>query len=141
VISMALAQELKQAGLRWQPVEHDRFAIPDHGLDGKVFIISEFTALVQDMSGFPAITFHGAVEWALDYVLLNETVWLPYEEQLRQALEAALDAAGEPELALVRRGDGYECIIEQGRGGRSFRAADASSAYGAALLALLAAPL
>lgn len=139
MISLQLAQQLKHAGLRWQPAEHDRFAIPGREMDGKIFIISEFTALVQDLNGYPAITFHGTVEWALDYVLLTETIWLPSEQQLREQIERRLDAAGAPELALVRRAQGYECIIGQGNGGQAFVAGSAGDAYAAALLYLLAA--
>ena len=32
------------------------------------------------------ITFHGSIEWAVDYVVLTEAVWLPSETQLRDLL-------------------------------------------------------
>jgi hypothetical protein len=137
MIDLDLARQLKAAGLAWEPAEHDFFAIPGRDMDGKIFIISEFTALVQNLQGQPAITFHGSSEWALDFVMVVETIWLPTEEQLREQIERYLDAARAPELALVRRESGYECVVGQGSGGRSFYGQQAADAYATTLLYLL----
>src|SRR5687768_2913295 len=92
MINGELAQELKRAGLSWQPAERDFFIIPDHNLDGQVFVVSQLPALVQTYGGEPTITFHGSIEWALDSIVLAEAVWLPTESQLRQALARAIGA-------------------------------------------------
>jgi hypothetical protein len=137
MINQQLAKQLKAAGLAWEPAEHDFFSIPFSEMENKVFIISEFTALVQPLHGQPAITFHGSSEWALDFILVAETLWLPTEQQLREQLERRLDAQGAPELTLVRRSDGYECVVGQGRGPRAFSGPSGAAAYAAALLYLL----
>lgn len=68
MISIELARRLRDAGLRWQPDDGDRFVIPDRNLDNRVFSISEMTVDVRGVPGGPLITFNGTVEWALDSV-------------------------------------------------------------------------
>lgn len=137
MLSLSLARQLKEAGLAWQPAVHDFFAVPDRGLDERVFVISSMAVLVELLQGQPAVTFHGTAEWALDYVMLAELVWLPSEAQLRQALEATLPAEPEPLLRLTRITGGYRCEIRAGGRPLVFEAAAASEAYAAALLHVL----
>src|SRR5262245_6765304 len=109
MISIDLAQRLKGAGLPWQPAERDFFVIPDHNLDGQVFVVSQLPSFVQMLGGEPTVTFHGSIEWALDYVLLAEVVWLPSETQLRQALADMIGP--DAPLRLDRTALGYRCQI------------------------------
>ena len=139
MISLALAVELKQAGLVWRTSTHDFFAIPDHSMDERVFVLADMVAFTELVQGWPAVAFHGAAEWALDYVFSHELVWLPTEEQLREALVARLrgddSAAG---LTLdTRAAGGYRCTIERQGETLSFDAPAAGEAYARALLHLL----
>jgi hypothetical protein len=137
MLSVSLAQELKAAGLKWTPAKNDFFAIPDRELDEGIYVISDMTVLVELVNGQLAATFHGAVEWALDHVLIADLVWLPSESQLRELLEQRLLGEAEPALQLTSTADGYWCEIRF-RGERLlFEAFGACEAYGAALLHVL----
>lgn len=135
MISYELAWQLRDAGLKWRPAERDMFALPGRDLDGQVFIVSALPALVQVVNGYPVVAFQASAEWALDYVMVTEALWLPQEQQLREALEARL--APDAPLTLERTPTGYRCGI--GLAGRqaAFEGPDAATAYGRALLAAL----
>ena len=135
MISTELAQQLKRAGLVWQPVERDFFMIPDHNMDEQVFVVSQLPALVQTFSGEPTITFHGSIEWALDSIVLAEAVWLPTETQLRSLL--ALTIGDDAPLRLDRTGAGYRLQIAADADMLDFDADDAEDAYALALIYLL----
>ncbi len=137
MIDVERARQLQQAGLHWQPAENDHFAITATGIDDQVFVVSQFTALVQMLRGEPAITFHGVVEWALDYVLLRDTVWLPSETQLREELETRLPAHGAGQLRLEHTYAGYCCSLGAPDNCLEFQANNAIEAYSQALLYLL----
>lgn len=137
MISLSTASQLKSAGLTWIPALHDFFAIPDRGLDDRVFVISDMMAYVEVRNNLPVVTFHGVVEWALDYLLTTEVIWLPREEQLRMALSRQLSDEEQPALSLASTDEGYACEIRLNGGSLSFDASEASEAYAAALLYLL----
>ncbi|MCL4265617.1 MAG: pilus assembly protein CpaE [Anaerolineae bacterium] len=136
MISVALAKQLKEAGLVWQTAVNDFFAIPDRGLDDKVFVISDMMVTMELVQGWPALTFHGTAEWAADHLLTHEAIWLPTEGQLREALEKLLPE-NEPDFSLTRRVDGYDCEIGQGERPLIFSADTAVDAYALTLLHLL----
>lgn len=136
MISAELAQQLKEAGLAWQPAEHDFFIMPEHNLDGQVFVVSGLPALVQRFGGQPTITFHGSIEWALDYVVLAEAVWLPTEAQLRAQLDARLDPGAL--MRLERLAGGYRLLVGLGGEIEEFAGADPAECYARALLLALA---
>jgi hypothetical protein len=137
MISLETARQLKDAGLDWQPTLNDFFAIPERDMDEKIFVISDMLVTVDILQGLQAVSFQGASEWALDSLVTDETVWLPREEQLRQALMAALIETGRPELRLAGSLGGYRCQIVYQGDLQSFDASDVSEAYAAALLFLL----
>ncbi len=137
MLSLALARKLKAVGLTWTPAKNDFFAIPDRDLDDIIFVISDMTVLVEKLRGQLAVTFHGAVEWALDYMMIAELVWMPTEAQLRQLLEQHLLGEPEPVLTLISTSDGYRCEIQFRGQVLAFEAFGASEAYGLALLHLL----
>ena len=135
MISLDLARRLQSAGLRWQPQTNDYFAIPDRDMDEKVFVISDLMSMLARRLGQPAITFHGTAEWALDYIVTREVVWLPREDQLRAALEAQLQEADEiPVLNLGRVRAGYRCAFRWRGQARQIEAEYAAAAYAEALL-------
>jgi hypothetical protein len=135
VISAERAKELKQRGLAWQPAERDLFIMPDHNLDGQIFVVSALPALVQNFGGQQTITFHGSIEWALDYVVLSEAVWLPTESQIRDALANRIGPNAP--LRLERLSDGYRLLVGIAADLREFGAPTAEDAYAQALLAAL----
>jgi hypothetical protein len=134
---LSLARQLKAAGLGWTPAKNDFFAIPDRDLDDVIFVISDMTVLVEMLRGQLAVTFHGAVEWALDHIMITELVWLPTETQLRELLEQRLVGEPQPALTLVSTPDGYCCQIQVGGQQLTFEAFGVSEVYAMALLHLL----
>jgi len=137
MISLTLAEQLKAEGLKWTPAKNDFFAIPDRGFDDTIFVISDMTVMVEELRGQLAVHFHGAVEWALDYILVSELVWLPTETQLRELLEQRLVGEPEPALKLVSTSDGYHCEIHFRGQTLEFEAFGVSETYGMALLHIL----
>jgi hypothetical protein len=138
MISVVLAQNLKDSGLAWNPQNHDFFAIPDRGLDERVFVISDIQSFSSTMHGRPVVTFHGSAEWALDYLITSDVIWLPNADQLRAALSRALaqNAAGEgPQPIVLASVEGrHRCTITFSGQVRTFEADQADDAYGQALL-------
>lgn len=138
VLSLSLAQKLKDAGLTWTPAKNDFFAVPDRNLDDSVFVISDMTVMVEKVpGGHLAVTFHGAVEWALDHILIAELVWLPHEGQLRELLEGHLVGEPQPAFTLTSTPDGYRCDIQFQGEFLTFESFGVSETYGLALLHLL----
>jgi hypothetical protein len=139
MIPLTLAQDLKAAGLVWRTNNYDFFAVPDRGLDDRLFVLADMMAYTELVQGWPVVAFHGTAEWALDYILTSEVVWVPTEEQLREALIDQLvytdGAAGG--LILSGRAGSYRCEVEIGSQTLCFDAPTAGEAYGLALLSLL----
>lgn len=135
MISLVLAQQLRQAGLAWHPAERDMFAVPNSPLDQQVFVVSQLTALVQMYNGNPVVTFHGSSEWALDYVLVNEVVWLPSEGQLREDIGRRIGSHAP--LRLDRTTEGYRCTLGVGDRVLEFDSYNAADTYALALLHIL----
>lgn len=134
MIALELATQLKEAGLEWQPALHDFFSVPFPDLEHRVFVLSDMTINQEVLRGWPALTFSGAMEWALDYVLTMEVVWLPTEAQLRQQLIARSQPE---EMILTYNGTGYELVLSEAGYREHFSAATAEEVYGQALLAVL----
>ncbi len=134
MISLSTAKQLKGAGLVWPAKNNDFFAIPDRGMDERVFVISDLMSYLDIFRGWPVVTFHGSAEWALDYILTTEVVWLPTDEQLRDVI---LDKLAEPNLILTYDRDQYRCQIKIDGQDHEFQAAIAGEVYGAALLHIL----
>jgi len=86
LLSLHLARRLRDAGLRWEPANGDRFLIPGAQLDEHTFLISPMSVDVRRAPGGQILTFNGAVEWALDAIQQHEVIWLPTEGQLRERL-------------------------------------------------------
>ncbi|MEZ5114773.1 MAG: hypothetical protein R2737_00785 [Candidatus Nanopelagicales bacterium] len=129
-LSTELAAALKAAGLRWVPASGDQFVLPDRDLDHLVFVLSDMTVDVQDVPSGRVIGFNGTVEWALDSVEIDEALWLPREDALRELL-------GEAFRSLRRTSDGYAVTAETSDGvARVGVAASAVDAYARALLAV-----
>ena len=132
MIGTQLAQQLRQAGLSWKPALGDRFAIPDRDLDDEIFVLSNMTVEVHSLPEGRVIGFNGTTEWALDDVEIEEALWLPREDQLRELLGGTF-------RALRRSAAGYDVEMTLLDEDRTFTAETPDGAYAAALLHLLAA--
>jgi hypothetical protein len=130
MISTGLARQLRDSGLRWKPASGDRFQIDRHEFDAEVFTVSELTIEAHEYPTGTALGFNGTTEWALDSVEVDDTLWLPREDQLRDLLRTAF-------RALERTDDGYRVTIGIDQAERAFESVSAPEAYGLALLALL----
>mgnify|MGYP000877276832 FL=1 len=133
--------QLKEAGLVWHTSVHDFFAIPDRDMDGRIFVLSDMMVTMELLRGWPAVVFHGTSEWAMDYLLTHEAVWLPTESQVRAKLEEALEQRNGRFHQLLRLPDGYQCAVSLAGEALVFTAVSPSEAYGLALLDLLQKPL
>ena len=132
MIGVEVAHALKEAGLTWKPSSGDRFVIPDRDLDDQVFVLSNMTIEVYNVPEGRVIGFNGTTEWALDDVEIEEALWLPREDQLRELLGGTF-------RALRRSAAGYDVEMTLLDEDRTFTAATPDEAYAAALLHLLAA--
>ena len=130
MISLELARKLAAGGVRWEPAEGDRFAIPDKGMDATVFVVATMVVDVVGTSGRNLLRFNGTVEWALDSILQEEVVWLPAEEQLRGLLGGAF-------ASLSRDDAGYRVDLQVAGRALAASAAGAADAYARALLLLV----
>jgi hypothetical protein len=132
VISLDLARQLRDAGVRWAPARGDRFIVADRDMDDDVFVLSDMTVEVRQLPQGQVIGFNGTTEWALDSVEDEHAVWLPRESQLRDLLGGTFRQLDRPD------GRWRVSIEVNGRPGTSEHE-DAEQAYGLALLELLAA--
>jgi hypothetical protein len=132
VIGVEVARHLKEAGLDWKPAPGDRFAIPDRDLDEDVFVLSNMTIEVYSVPEGRVIGFNGTTEWALDDVEIDEALWLPREDQLRELLGGTF-------RSLSRTDAGYDVAVTLLGEDRTFTGPSAEEAYAGALLHLLAA--
>ncbi|MEM9776669.1 MAG: pilus assembly protein CpaE [Chloroflexota bacterium] len=134
-ISIETATKLKRAGLAWTPKTNDFFAVPDVGMDDKVFAMSDMTVTMEVLNGYQAITFNGAVEWALDFVYKVDAVWLPNESQMREMVIERLGS--EPSMILQTSIGGYVVTIGDGKSKQVFEGITAEETYAAVLISLL----
>jgi hypothetical protein len=130
VITRELAEALTARGLPWHPANGDRFLVPDRDLDDEVFVVSGMSVEVSDLPSGAEMRFNGTVEWALDSIAQSEVVWLPREDQLREAL-------GERFLRLESVTGGCAVVLSVDGAEERHVDIDAERAYARALLAVL----
>jgi hypothetical protein len=131
VITRELAETLAARGLVWRPASGDRFLVPDRDLEEEVFVVSGMAIEHRDVPGGGSeMRFNGTVEWALDSIATDEVVWLPREDQLREAL-------GERFLRLESVTGGFAVVLEAGAAEQRHVDIDPERAYARALLSVL----
>jgi hypothetical protein len=135
MISTALAQQLRDAGLDWTPVSGDAFQIARPDFEGDLFTVSDMTIEAHSYSTGTVLGFNGTTEWALDSVALDDALWMPREDQLRDLLRGTFDrldrtvgADGRVAYAVTTSIEGVAEV---------FASDDPAEAYGLALLALI----
>ena len=129
MISADRADRLRVAGLRWHPRSGDRFVIRRAGLDDEIYTISDMMIEPHKFSTGTVLGFNGTTEWALDSVSLEQALWLPREDQLRERLGDAFVS-----LSVRAKGD-WRVATRGATEERHFDAGDPESAYALALLA------
>ena len=130
MISVELAGRLRTAGLTWTPAPGDRFVIADRDMDDEVFVVSELTIDVHEAPTGRLFRFNGTTEWALDSVTLDQALWLPREDQLRELLGDRLEA-----VRRLERGWEVTYAVKQGYV-RTVTDPDLECAYAKALVTL-----
>lgn len=129
MISLDLANRLKDAGVGWTPAIGDRFMVPNREMDGDVFAVSDMVVEVHDLPTGRLFGFNGTTEWALDSIEQNDVLWLPREDQLRTLL-------GESFVTLQATPGGFIVIIDKDGIPDRHIDIDAECAYARAVLAL-----
>jgi hypothetical protein len=132
VISLPLARALRTAGLRWKPASGDRFSIDRPEVGDDVFWVSEMTIEAHSYPTGTILGFNGTTEWALDSVSIEDALWLPREDQLRELLAGTF-------RSLHAVDGGYEVRIEFRGEELAYRCGSADDAYAEALITLVAA--
>ena len=107
MITHALAQRLRGAGVVWTPSDGDRFWLPERDLDEVVFLVSEMVVEVREQPTGRVLAFNGTTEWALDSVETGAAVWLPSLEQLLALLGARF-------VSLTARSGGHVVRLDDG---------------------------
>ena len=135
MISTALATELRAAGLVWTPISGDAFQIAGPDFEGDTFTVSDMTIEAHTYATGTVLGFNGTTEWALDSVALEDALWLPREDQLRELLRGTFrslerDAAEQGPVVYTLRA----AILGTDA---AFSSDDPSEAYGLAVLALI----
>jgi hypothetical protein len=132
VISLTAARELSLAGVLWRPGAGDRFTVRTEEVAGEVFTVADMVVEAREYPTGTLLAFNGTTEWALDSVQLEQALWLPREDQLRDLLGPAFRS-----LARSLTGS-YQVLAEiPGQPERVFGAEDAADAYAQAVLALV----
>lgn len=129
MLSLESAKHLAAAGIMWDPRPGDRFVIDNEQLHQDAFWISDLTVEVHHYQDQTVLGFNGTTEWALDSVDLDQSIWLPREDQLRELIGDRLNA-------LLRTPDGWEVRVSGAHGIDVHTAPDVEEAYAAALLAI-----
>ncbi|MET0673422.1 MAG: pilus assembly protein CpaE [Microbacterium pygmaeum] len=130
MISTDMAVSLRAAGLAWHPRSGDRFQLNEPEFEADVFTVSEMTIEPREYPTGKILAFNGTTEWALDSVALEDALWLPREDQLRELLRGAF-------RSLRRLEDSYEVAITVRGEEFSFEHPEPADAYAFAVLELL----
>ena len=132
MITHEQATSLAERGLEWRPASGDRFFVPDRDLDDEVFVVSGMSIEASELPTGTEMRFNGTVEWALDSIAATEVVWLPREDQLRDALGDRFSR-----LESVTGGFAVVLVDSAARGETRHVDIDAERAYARALLSVL----
>lgn len=131
MISIDSARALAEAGLLWRPASGDAFRIERAGFESDVFTVSDMTIESHEFDTGTILGFNGTTEWALDSLALEDALWLPREDQLRDLLQGTF-------RSLTRQDtDSYRVTVDLFGTREFFHAADPADAYGDALLRLI----
>jgi hypothetical protein len=142
MISLELARALRDSGLSWHPVRGDNFSIDRMEADEEIYTLSDMTVEAHAFASGTVLGFNGTTEWALDSVSLDDALWLPREDQLRELLGSSMRAleltSGTESIGEARLDSRHYRVSALIDGSlEAFEATDAADAYARAVLALL----
>lgn len=142
MISLELSRALRDSGLVWHPVRGDNFSIDRIEADGEIYTLSDMTVEAHEFSSGTVLGFNGTTEWALDSVALDDALWMPREDQLRDLLGASFRRLERIESTesiddVSLSAAAYRVAFVVDGESRRARAADAADAYARALIMLL----
>jgi len=142
VISLELARALRDSGLVWHPVRGDNFSIDRIEADAEIYTLSDMTVEAHEFSSGTVLGFNGTTEWALDSVALDDALWLPREDQLRDLLGASFRSLDRVEATetiddVSLPVAAYRVVTVVDGAARGIEATDAADAYARALIVLL----
>lgn len=132
MLSCDLAHALADSGMAWAPAPGDRFVITVPDMETTVFHLADMVADLHHFVDGAVVGFNGTTEWALDSVDLDQVLWIPREDQLR-------DALGDAFVGLERTGSRYAVSVRVGTSEHRAEADDVEDAYARALLTVLSA--
>ena len=130
MISTELAVALRDAGLVWHPRSGDRFQLDEPEFEADIFTVSEMTIEPREYPTGKILAFNGTTEWALDSVALEDALWLPREDQLREMLRGTF-------RSLRRLADTHQVEMELAGERKVFEHPEPADAYALAVLELL----
>ncbi|GAB3708552.1 pilus assembly protein CpaE [Mariniluteicoccus flavus] len=134
MLTLDLARRLAAAGVLWEPRPGDRFAIDVEALADDIYWISDLTIELHHYADKSVLGFNGTTEWALDSIELDQTVWLPREDQLRELLGDRLRSVHHEPAA--DEGTVWRVVTSDGQQERTTQDDDLECAYARALLDL-----
>lgn len=142
MISLELARALRDSGLVWHPVRGDNFSIDRIEADAEIYTLSDMTVEAHEFSSGTVLGFNGTTEWALDSVALDDALWLPREDQLRDLLGASFRSLDRVEATetiddVSLPVAAYRVVTVVDGAVREIEATDAADAYARALIVLL----
>ena len=94
MISRVLALRLREVGLVWRPATGDRFQLLTQDMESTgtdAFTVSDMTIEAHAFPSGTVLGFNGTTEWALDSIAIDDALWLPREDQLREALKGTFE--------------------------------------------------
>ena len=94
MISRPLALRLRHAGLVWRPATGDRFQFIAQDMEStgtEAFTVSDMTIEAHAFPTGTILGFNGTTEWALDSIAIEDALWFPREDQLREALKGTFE--------------------------------------------------
>jgi hypothetical protein len=137
MITIEQARALREAGLVWHPASGDAFTIDRPELENDVFTLSDMTIEPHVYETGTILGFNGTTEWALDSVAIEDALWLPREDQLRQLLGGSFRSLRRGDPADAGDDEGYLVDVVFSGQSRVYAGEDAASAYASALLTLI----
>ncbi len=137
MISIELARALSDSGLDWHPLAGDAFRIDRVELDDEVFILSDMTVEAHEFSTGTVLGFNGTTEWALDSVSIEDALWMPREDQLRELLGTAFRSLGRSAEGRFVVDVDMPAESDPAAESQTFVADAAADAYARALLTIL----
>jgi hypothetical protein len=121
MISRPLALRLRDAGLLWRPATGDRFQLLAQDMEAtgtEAFTVSDMTIEAHAYRSGTVLGFNGTTEWALDSIAIEDALWLPREDQLRDALKGTFqrlerdEAEGGWRVACTFRGESMTFLAD-----------------------------